>query len=94
MNLSALQQFAPQINQLAMQYGVSNIRVFGSVARGDATDASDVDLLVTSPPNLGLRFYGLASDIGDMIGCPVDIVSDKYINPLIAEYVLKEAVPL
>ena len=94
MNLKQLQQHKTQIIEMTSAYGITNIRVFGSVVRGEAREDSDVDLLVTAPKNIGFRFYGIAHDIGKLLGCHVDIVSDKYINPLIAEHVLEEAVPL
>lgn len=94
MKLETLKAHKDDIITLTSKLGIENIRVFGSVVRGDAREDSDLDLLVTAPENIGFRFYGIAADLEELLGCPVDIVSDKYINPLIADQVLKEAVPL
>ncbi len=94
MNLAELQKFKPQILAITGRYGIHDIRVFGSVVRGNSGNNSDIDLLVSAPPNLGFRFYGMADDLTEILGCSVDIVAEKYLNPLIADSVLKEAVPL
>ena len=94
MNLTTLQQFAPQINQLAMQHGVSNIRVFGSVVRGDANDDSDVDLLVSVQEGTGMKFYGFGDALEKVLGCPVDVLSDRARFLPHQQKILTQAVPL
>jgi predicted nucleotidyltransferase len=67
-----------EVKALAARHGLSNVRVFGSVARGTDTVASDVDLLVTPSP--GTTFFGLAAyavEVEDLLGCEVDVVSDR-----------------
>lgn len=94
MDLVTLKNQKEAIIAITSRQGIENIRVFGSVVRGEAGKGSDIDLLVSAPKNIGFRFYGIANDLAQLLGHPVDIVSDKHINPLIAQQVLKEAVPL
>ncbi len=77
------------------RHGARNIRVFGSVARGDATDQSDVDFLVEAGPQLSPWFPGgLVSDLEALLGRRVDVVTDKGLHPYLRERILKEAVAL
>jgi len=73
MNLAELRKFKPQIMELASKYGVGEIFVFGSVARGDADENSDVDLLIDKFSGSFLKFVSLKLDISDIIGKPVDL---------------------
>mgnify|MGYP002515507836 CR=1 FL=1 len=64
------------LTPIAKRYGLKKLSVFGSVARGEATEKSDVDLLVDTPKGWGLiAFCGLRSDIEDTLNCPIDLVS-------------------
>ena len=84
-----------EILEIAAQYGVRSIRVFGSVARGEAEAASDVDFLVElAPGRSALDLGGLLIDLREILGCEVDVVTEKGLRPRIRERVLKEAVPL
>ena len=90
-----IEQHREQIRILARRHGLENVRVFGSMARGDATDASDVDLLVSVPKGVsGLALGGLLMDVQDLLQRKVDVVSDKGLYHLLRERILKEAVPL
>ncbi len=83
------------ILDIARRYGLTNVRVFGSMARGDADENSDVDLLVTLPPEVsGLALGGLLMDVQDLTGRKVDVVTDGGLNPAVRDIVLKEAQPL
>lgn len=83
------------ILQLAAKHGAYNVRVFGSVARGEADAKSDVDFLVEMEPGRSLfDLGGLLMELQDLLGCPVDIVTDKGLRHRIRERVLTEAVPL
>ena len=85
----------PAILQLAAQYGASNVRVFGSVARGEAGPESDVDLLVTLADDRSLLdLVGLWQDLEDLLEHKVDVVTDGGLNERMRERVLREAVPL
>ena len=85
-----------QILQLSRQCGVSNIRVFGSMIRDDATDDSDIDLLVDVAPDQDLFDLGtLLMDIQDLFERKVDIITEKSLhNPRIHKQILSEALPL
>ena len=84
-----------EILEIVAQYGVRSIRVFGSVARGEAEAASDVDFLVElAPGTSALDLGGLLMDLREILGCEVDVVTEKGLRPRIRERVLKEAVPL
>lgn len=84
-----------EILALAERHGVRNVRVFGSMSREDANDASDVDLLVSLPPErTGLALGGLLMDVQDLLQRRVDVVTERALHPALRERVLKEAVPL
>ncbi len=84
-----------EILRIAARRGAKNIRVFGSVARGDADAASDVDVLVDMEPGRSLLdMGGLLMDLQDLLGCSVDVVTERALRPRIRDRVLKEAVPL
>jgi len=84
-----------QILELARTYGASNVRVFGSVARGQADASSDVDFVVELDKGRSLLdLGGLLMDLQDLLGRPVDIVTDRGLRPRIRDRVLREAVPL
>lgn len=97
MNLEELRKFKPQIQALARQHKIDpdSIRVFGSVARGDARNGSDIDFLVK--PLKGCNIFELAGfyeDIGLMLNCPVDVVSERAIFPAMRESILSDAKPI
>src|SRR5437868_2506611 len=83
-----------EILQVAEGRGARNVRVFGSVARGDATPASDVDLLVDFEPGRNvLDLSELILDLQDLLDRPVDVLEIQRRSPM-AERILREAVPL
>ncbi len=91
----ALKKKRPQILRLAAKYGARNVRVFGSVARGEARAKSDVDFLVDM--NRGrslLDMGGFLMDVQDLLGRKVDVVTEKGLHWYIRDRVLKEAIPL
>ena len=84
-----------QILQIAATHGARNLRIFGSVARGDAMPESDVDFLVDLEPGRSLMdLGGLLMDLQALLGRPVDVVTEKGLRSRIRDRVLKEAVPL
>ncbi|HSW02058.1 MAG TPA: nucleotidyltransferase family protein [Sedimentisphaerales bacterium] len=83
------------IVNIAAKHGARNIRLFGSVARGDDKPDSDVDILVDVGPTTSSWFpAGLILDLEQVLGRPVEVVTEKGLNPLIRKHVLQEAVPL
>ena len=84
-----------QILQIAAQYGAHDVRVFGSLARGEARPDSDVDILITLEPSRSLLdLIALKQDLEDLLGCQVDVVTEAAVSPYIRERVLKDAVAL
>jgi predicted nucleotidyltransferase len=84
-----------EILRLAARHGASDIRVFGSVARGESDANSDIDLLVTLEPGRSLLdLGGLLMELRDLLGCNVDLVTERGLRPHIRDRVLSEAVPL
>jgi hypothetical protein len=83
------------ILRLGARHGAKNIRVFGSVARGEADAQSDIDFLVEMEPGRTLMdMGGLLMDLRELLGCNVDVVTEKGLRARIRDRVLKEAVPL
>jgi hypothetical protein len=84
-----------EVLRLAAQNGASNVRIFGSVARGEAKSDSDIDFLVHLEQGRSLmdlsRFW---LELEDLLGCKVDVVSDDSLHWYIRDRVLNEAVPL
>ena len=84
-----------QIVQLARKHGATQIRVFGSMARGDAGPQSDVDLLVEVGPNPSSWFPGgLVAELEELLGRRVQVVTERSLDELLRDRVLAEAVPL
>ncbi|MBI2231539.1 MAG: nucleotidyltransferase family protein [Deltaproteobacteria bacterium] len=83
------------ILQIAAKHGARNVRVFGSVARGEARPDSDVDLLVEVGPNRTPFFPGgLVADLEELLGKKVQVVTPEGLHWYIRDRVLEEAVPL
>ena len=84
-----------EILSLAERYGLCDVRVFGSMARGDANENSDVDLLVTAPEGTsGLALGGLLMDVSQLLGRKVDVVTERALRPSLRGRILQEAVRL
>ena len=84
-----------KILNLAERHGVRDVRIFGSMVRGDADDASDIDLLVSLPPGkTGLALGALLMDVQDLLQRRVDVVTERGLHPALRERVLREAQPL
>lgn len=79
----------------AQRRGATNVRVFGSVARGADTESSDVDLLVDLAPSVGLiGLIGLEREIADLLACDVDVVPAANLKSGLAAKAIAEAIPL
>jgi hypothetical protein len=86
---------AAEIRRLGERYGIRNIRVFGSIARGESGPESDVDLLVEYVPGRGgFAFVDFCDAVEELLKRKVDVVTEKSLHPLIRDEVLAEAVPL
>jgi predicted nucleotidyltransferase len=81
--------------EVAQKHGVTSLRVFGSVARREESADSDIDLLVTTGPNISAWFpAGLILELEDLLGRHIDVVTESGLNPLLRDEVLNEAVAL
>ncbi len=83
------------ILRIAAQYGAYNVRIFGSVARGEADEKSDIDLLVNMKSGRSLLdLCGLLIDLEELLGRKVDVVTEKGLRDRIRNRVLNEAIAL
>lgn len=90
-----VRQHRDAILALAQQYGAHDVRIFGSVARGDATDASDLNLIVRFDSGRSLFDHGgLLMDIQELLGAKVDILDEEGMRPRFRQHVMREAVAL
>ncbi len=81
--------------QILDESGLTRPRVFGSTARGEDSEGSDIDLLVTAREPLGYMAQAkLAHVLTDVVGVPVDVVFENGIKPELEERIRSEAVPL
>lgn len=95
MTSKILQRYREDILGLARRHGAKNVRVFGSLARGEGREGSDLDLLVTLAEGRSLLdLVGLKQDVEDLLHLPVDVVTERALSPYLRERVLSEAVPL
>jgi predicted nucleotidyltransferase len=86
---------AVELRRLGDRYGIRNLRVFGSFARGDAREDSDVDLLVDYVPGQsGFAFVRFCQEAERLLGRDVDVTTEAGLHPMIRESVLAETVPL
>jgi uncharacterized protein len=95
MTIQTLHDKRDVVLEIARRHGVTSVRVFGSVARGEESSESDIDLLVTTGPKVSPWFpAGLVLDLEELLGRHIDVVTEKGLNPLLRDQVLSEAVPL
>ncbi len=95
MNLEELKAYREDILAIATQYHAPNIRIFGSVARGEATENSDVDFLIDVPPEQTLfDLIRLTRSLSELLGCQVDVAQSTVLHPRIRDEVLQSAIPL
>ena len=90
-----LREKSAEIRQIAARHGAYNVRVFGSVARGEAGPESDIDLLIEAGPTTSSWFpAGLVLDLEKLLGRRVEVVTENSLNPDLRDNVFREAVPL
>ena len=90
-----LRKHRTAILDLARRHGADNVRVFGSLARGEGDEASDLDLLVTLAEGRSLLdLVGLKQDLEELIHRSVDVVTERALSSYLRDQVLSDAVPL
>jgi len=95
MDAAELKSCRRRILRVAAKHGARNVRVFGSVARGRSRGGSDIDLLVEMDQTRSLLDrVALIQELEDLLGCKVDVVTERALHWYIRNDVLKEAVPL
>ena len=95
LDLATLRSMRVRILEICVAYGAHNVRVFGSVARAEATVASDVDLLVDFEDGRTLLDQaGVAQDLAELLERPVDVVTERGLKPAVRASVIVEAQPL
>ena len=84
-----------EIMALAQKYGASDLRIFVSIARGDATEDSDLDILIRLEPGRSLLDQGgLLMDLRDLLGMKVDVIDEEVLTGRFGDMVRREAVPI
>ena len=84
-----------QILTIAKQYGARNVRIFGSIARGEGKRDSDLDILVELEPGRSLLdIIAIKQDLEDLLDCKVDVVTEAALSPYIRDEVLSQVVSL
>jgi predicted nucleotidyltransferase len=90
-----LREKRDDITRVADKHGATNVRVFGSVVRGESGPSSDLDLLIDVGPKTSSWFpAGFILDLENLLGCRVDVVTERGLDPLLRDQVLSEAQPL
>lgn len=90
-----LGELRPIVLRVTREYGVSNVRIFGSFARGEQRKTSDIDLLVDLPDGMTLfDLSGLKIDLEEALKRKVDVVPARSIKPALRENILADARPL
>jgi hypothetical protein len=88
--LALLEKCKPLLSQ---QFGVKQLALFGSTVRDEASDSSDIDILVSFDGVANsARYFGLQFYLEDLLGCPVDLVTDKALRPELRSFIEREAI--
>jgi predicted nucleotidyltransferase len=92
---SALSEHADQVHVVLARFGLSNPRIFGSTARLEDSETSDLDVLVDPSPDTSLfDLAGAETELEALLGCKVDVVTKRFLAPDIAERAEADAVPV
>jgi predicted nucleotidyltransferase len=90
-----LRNHRAEILRIALSHGARHVRVFGSAARGESTERSDIDLLVDVESGRSLLdLVALSQDLEDLLGRRVDVLTDRSISPYLRDRIHSEAKPL
>jgi hypothetical protein len=93
MTLDEIKALGPRLAQLCEKYGIAELSVFGSVARGEDRPDSDIDLLYVRVPgnDLGMSYFALQEDLEELFGRPVDLVPKEGLHRVIRDQVIADA---
>ena len=93
MTLDEIKALGPRLAQLCEKYGIAELSVFGSVARGEDRPDSDIDLLYVRVPgnDLGMSYFALQEDLEELFGRPVDLVPKEGLYRVIRDQVIADA---
>ena len=93
MSLDEIKALSARLAELCREYGIAELAVFGSVARGDAGSDSDADLLYVRVPgnDLGMAYFDLQEDLERLVGHQVDLVAKDGLHRVIRDQVLADA---
>ena len=94
MKTYTLSEIKTIVSRLATQYGAERIYLFGSYARGDVTDTSDIDLRIDKGSIHGFQLGGLLLDLGASLGVPVDLVPTSSLDQRFLNAIQKEEILL
>ena len=95
MEIEQLRAYRDDILELAKRHNAPNIRVFGSVARGEASEDSEVDFLIdVSSEQTVFDLIRLIRALSELLECEVDVAQSTVLHPMMRDEVLKEAIPL
>jgi predicted nucleotidyltransferase len=93
--LESIRSRRDEVLDIARRHGVLTVKVFGSVVRGDDTESSDVDLLITTGNEVSSWFpAGLILELEELLGRRVDVVTESAVNEYVRDQVFSEAVAL
>lgn len=88
-------KYRTDILAIAGRRKAEDVRVFGSVARGEGDESSDIDFLVHFQPEASLFDHGgLYADLEQLLGCKIDVIDDEAVKPRLKSRIFSEAVPL
>ena len=89
----AIDQLIRSKSELQRRFGVTRLSLFGSTARDAATDDSDVDVLVAfDGPATSTRYFGVQFYLEDLLGCAVDLATERALRPVLRPYIERERV--
>jgi uncharacterized protein len=89
----ALQLLAQHKTELIRRFGITDLALFGSTARDEAGDGSDIDVMVSfEGRSTAKRYFGVQFYLEDLLGCPVDLVQEGAVRPELKPFIEKELI--
>ena len=91
---STMKDITDIINPILQKYGIKKAALFGSYARGDYDEKSDIDILIEAPVEMGLSFLSLKHDLEDTLQKKIDLVTYNGVSPYLKDDIFKNQIPL